>query len=492
MRCARIIDRGTDRKSRALLLGVLGFVLLAMGGHAQDAQMRSFTAPRYAVIGQDLTLHALVRNAGTSALDSFVVTMALDSTPLDTTVYKPSPNLPGDELYALQLDTPLNLPSEGPHEVAVWVQALPADGFAGNDTLRATVQGIPAGTQRTVLLEKTTCRNCGSCPLGVGELMDLAAQYPDRLIASVLHDNDQGTDSMTTADGEAIQNLLGAGRNPSGTIGRVTMPGLSEPFASHELWDVLVRGRMEHPSPITVTLDPSYDPASRELSLTVTAEAVAPVTGELRFNGFVLEDSIAGEGEGYAQRSYFNNNPASRWHQRGNPIQDFYHRDVLRDVLGNTSGDAQHLNDTLQPGDTRQQTYTTTLAPAWDASQVKLVGTVFQYFPANNAFEALNSAATPLAVATDRTTSKAATPRWHVGPNPSHGRLTLWREPTSRAPLQLRLRNAQGRLVVSRHYPPQAAGKRIRLDISQLPPGYYSLSLRSAGRHAVKKLLLAP
>lgn len=85
-------------------------------------------------------------------------------------------------------------------------------------------------------------------------------------------------------------------------------------------------------------------------------------------------------------------------------------------------------------------------------------------------------------------TQEGETPMLHVFPNPADERVVLVLPDNFTGTNRLRVVNALGQTVVDREMP--ASGKQMTLDVAELPAGAYGISVESAGKRAVARVVI--
>lgn len=234
---------------------------------------------------------------------------------------------------------------------------------------------------KKVILEHLTGAWCGLCPEGMVTMRQLSSNFPD-LIPVAMHVDDV----MTIPSGANLGELYtGSGVNAF-LLDRYLFP--DEQFVPFTFqYDPLaekVAERLAEPSPVALRWHSiSLDTLSRTLSASMSAhfdQAVASYN-DLRFNLWLLEDSVMQAGSTYAQVNYFDVAPGYFYTGAGNPMYDFPHRHVLRASLGNEYGTPASLPTpaAIAPQDSFVVTYTYSLPEHWNLAQLSLVGLVQNY-----------------------------------------------------------------------------------------------------------------
>lgn len=237
------------------------------------------------------------------------------------------------------------------------------------------------------LVEEYTGTWCASCAFGNVYFDHLADNYPNAIPVAI-------------HSGDVMQNLSVVlymtnyfDALPTFLYDRVDFPTNPEtaPAVSAYPWQTGL-DTLDHylemqynQAPIaTVGIDQSYDPITRELSATITANFIEDATGDFRLNCFVLEDSVTG-GPDYDQTnsnfSGWTGGPAYLQDLINSPaiIQGYVHNHVLREMLGTPEGADASIPASVMSGSTYSKTFTYTIPAEYNENQISLVGVIQRY-----------------------------------------------------------------------------------------------------------------
>ncbi len=260
--------------------------------------------------------------------------------------------------------------------------------------LAAMVLAIGASTLsaqapvKRVLVEEGTGAWCGYCPRGATTLINTIEKYPGRVIGVAVHNADQMSIANEPEYSAAYMNGY-----PNMTVDRKrfsasgTKPGMSD----GSIVGPIVQ-QMGTAAKVDVKLENLvYNSGSRTITVDVKADFVTSVTGDIRFNLYIIEDSVKGSGTGYDQANYMNGDNTSPWYGKGNPIKNFWHRHVLRATVGGTWGTPSVIPTSVQSGGSYTKSYTYKLPSTYNANRVSLVGLVQMYDASVDKREILNA-----------------------------------------------------------------------------------------------------
>ena len=184
-------------------------------------------------------------------------------------------------------------------------------------------------TNRNVILEEFTGRNCGYCPDGHRIANELMEANPNRFWPVNIHCGGYSPTSypnMNTYDGNHIYESFTVEGFPSGVVNRSTIEA-----QGRYSWQSLVNAQLNQVSECNIGGEVSIDPETRMATISVEVYYTSNSPYSQNFLTIaMLQDSILG-----SQADYDNYNP-SQW------VGDQYcHMHVLRDIItGGVMGDA--------------------------------------------------------------------------------------------------------------------------------------------------------
>ena len=198
-------------------------------------------------------------------------------------------------------------------------------------------------TNRNVILEEFTGRNCGYCTDGHRIANEIMANNPGRVWAINVHGGSFSPTTypnMNTTDGSAILGGFNVGSFPSGVVNRSTADA-----QSRSSWSSLTNTQLTQVAECNVGGEVNIDPVTRTATINVevyyTGNSIAT---QNYLTVAMLQDSILG-----SQSDYGDYNP-TQWLNG-----QYVHMHILRDVITDTWGEA--ISPTTQ-GTLISRTYT--------------------------------------------------------------------------------------------------------------------------------------
>jgi hypothetical protein len=220
---------------------------------------------------------------------------------------------------------------------------------------------------RTVLVEEITGVHCQNCPLGSQTLVALQQQYgAENLVIASIHA--AGNFSLPfassqydfrTAKTQELANYIGALEGfPTASINRRLLPNETSIFITpHTRWGGEIAQDLQTDPSLAVTLENTFNPASRALSIKVGILPDQSLSGEHRLTILITQDSIV-------DPQLFGSTL----------ITNYVHRHVVRDVVTAPSGDI--ITEPLEVGQLVNKTFNFSLPADWEAKYCSVIAFV--------------------------------------------------------------------------------------------------------------------
>lgn len=198
-------------------------------------------------------------------------------------------------------------------------------------------QGSVTG-ERVILVEEFTGVGCQNCPGGSAQLENLLAIYPDNLIAVSIHVGffaspvqwhpDQKFDFRTKDGDDLVKNYFGSEPQayPSATINR-ELTDAGSLFRVLTAWAGTIEEEIKEGSSAKLTMERTYDTASRELAVDIDILALSELPEDVRVSVIITESGIVDYQKDLNEP---NNNG---W------IAEYVHKHVLRDIVSPFDGE---------------------------------------------------------------------------------------------------------------------------------------------------------
>ncbi len=206
-----------------------------------------------------------------------------------------------------------------------------------------------AQVTRKVLMEEYTGTWCPNCPDGHDTIKKILLDHPNRVVVVGMHNNDAYTIPYETAM-EAAMQVSGF---PRATIDRDSFPTANYFAMSRWFWTDAVVDRLNTPSPVQITMTPSYNGTNRQVTVKVDYTFKAAVNYETHLTCVLLEDNIMAAQSG--------------------ATGTYTHKDVSRALLSADNWGDINNPSSVSVNQSFSKTYTYTLPAAWDANYITAV-----------------------------------------------------------------------------------------------------------------------
>jgi thiol-disulfide isomerase/thioredoxin len=275
-------------------------------------------------------------------------------------------NIAMNGIYNFTHSTQLNVSSANTSSLTIWIEH-PADLDTSNNTLMASVAGVTYIPTKRVVFEEATGTWCGWCPRGAVGLETLAQNYPGSAIGIAVHNGD----NMTVA---AYDGGMNVGGYPSGHVDRAILDVDPGQFVSY------YSDRINVISPVDISATAIFDPATRNIDINLSAEFVATLSGDYRFNAVILEDEVGP----FSQANYYSGGGAGPlvspisgfdWAAATDPVNVIFDH-VARAILGGFDGTANSIPSAITAGSIHTFNYTHSLPATENENKVHVVGMV--------------------------------------------------------------------------------------------------------------------
>lgn len=200
----------------------------------------------------------------------------------------------------------------------------------------------PESSARRVLIEEFTGVRCVNCPQGTDEILNLQGLYGENVLAVAIHAGffaQKYPDSkfdFKTEKGQQIESWLGAPIGyPSAVINRRKFVGEQNFQLPRQSWAGHIANELKKDPAVSINIETTFDPFSRNLSVKVFVVAEENISGESRITIMLTEDNII--------------DPQANVAESSGRTTAYNHKHVLRDIL--TSFDGNTLSQRMIAGD---------------------------------------------------------------------------------------------------------------------------------------------
>lgn len=269
--------------------------------------------------------------------------------------------------------------------------------------LVAGIQQVIAQVSRTVLIEQFTGTWCGNCPEDINYIDKILTDYPTNVIPVFMHgstpyyyDNHENGDTMYCNYGGYLMYYYQPQGFPSVMIDRINLTPYLGPSSTPQVFTGAITGGHNYiedivadevfvPSPVSIQIATTYSKTTGVANATVTANFVDTASGDITITCLLVEDKVTGSAY-YDQNNYFGehcSNPDGDCEFYDYPCviatdltgpRPFYHRNVVRANMSPIWGSS--LPSSISAGQSFSKSYSYTLDPSWNDTNVKVVAFV--------------------------------------------------------------------------------------------------------------------
>ncbi len=428
---------------------------------SDDPALSSLDIDAYVVNPSNVDIKGTITNSGLNTVTAIDVKWSDGTTTYTDNLT--GLNIPMNGTYNFTHSTQLNVNSTASNTIAVWIE-YSADLDITNNALSTDVAGVTYIPTKRVVFEEATGTWCGWCPRGAVGLETLAQSYPNTAIGIAVHNGD----AMTVA---AYDNGMNVGGYPSGHVDRAILDVDPGDFTSY------YNDRIGVISPVDVSAIANFDATTREISIDISAEFVANLSGNYRFNAVILEDEVGP----YSQANYYSGGGAGPlvspisgfdWAAASDPVSVTFDH-VARAILGGFDGTPSSVSSPITAGTVQTYNYTHTLPTSQNENNVHVVGMIID----NTSGEILNAISVSLSgipMGVNNINND-----FNIYPNPVKDVLVI--EGTYNT---VNIYDVAGKLVL-------ATDAQQAIDVSALSNGVYMLNINAENGTAIKKITIA-
>jgi hypothetical protein len=296
---------------------------------------------QYRGVGSDATMLGAIQNRGSDKITSYEVTYMVDGNPTKTETFSNlNINGLGTHIYTITEKVKKNVAGKYLADFKITkVNGIASDEDTTNNSfLDASVIYMSKVPAKNVLFEEFTTAACQWCPEGHFVAKGIETKFPE-LNAVNIHAG-FGTDQMTTPQANALAAKFAQGA-PTAMIDRQLIGGAYA--ISRTDWEDEITTAFTRTSPVGIKATNTYDPAAKRLKVDVEVGVYGYFSGSLRANCYIVNKVMSGTGTGWDQLNASNANSASAFYQKGNPILNYKHEKVERQLLAGTWGSTWKL-----------------------------------------------------------------------------------------------------------------------------------------------------
>lgn len=430
------------------------------------------------IVGIDAMPTVTVVNAGANAITSFDVTIDYNGNQYVQNVT--GQNLASTSSMDVVYSVPFPLVSGSMTATATVsnVNAGGADDDPSDDAISITVNPVVPAAGKMVVGEEATGTWCQWCPRGAVFMDKFEQDFGPFWAGIAVHNGDPMTNATYDT---GIGPLIGG--YPSALVDRggdVDPSGMTNDFYD----------RLQTPPTAFLSTTSTWDAATRELVVTVTADFQAAANNNYKLACVLTEDGVTGTGSGYNQSNAYagGGNGVMGGYEllpSSVPASQMVYDHVARAIEPSFAGDATSFPATVNSGDVHSKDYTFTLPADWDEQKINIIGMMMA--PNGRIDNASKSGIHDLASLSDlEQTFKG----FSIYPNPASTFAIVEIELEATSDVQMRLLDMSGKEVAARNYGSLETSSTIQLNTLELNAGVYLVELTVNGQRMTKRLVI--
>ncbi len=433
-------------------------------------------------------INIAVKNVGKEMINTFTLSYQVDDNEIVTEQFDPNYPTPNNVIVTDSFNVTWT-PEPGNYTIKVWINSVDgsSDQNLSNDTLVHSV--LVTGDQwdnKKVLLEEATGTWCGYCVNGVLTIEALEEAFNTdkiRVIPVAIHGNDQW--EIENAE-DILANYCG-GSYPKGWVDRTKFFGEASVGMEVGKWGLYTDQQLANNAPMNVEIAASINLGSRMLEINTEANFYADIEGEMRFSCYILEDHLKAN-----QSNAYNGISGHPYYGLGDPIQNFDHKHVLREILEDPWGVQGELPTSVSNGDSYEHTFQYAIPSEFELQNVSVVCFVSKHSEDINEREVLNanvayySDFTPVGLNDLNSNANLL----KVYPNPAKTQFTVQWIDNESSDAQIELINYTGQSILTRTVNSKSGFIKETIKTENLSPGVYYIKASSEGFTAISKVIV--
>lgn len=454
-----------------------------------DLEMSEINMPASVLVeNAPFSVDVAIKNVGRKQVDVYSLCYQVDNGEVITQQFNPNYLTPNNVIVTDVFNTTWT-PIAGEFDIKVWVETVDGeiDDNLSNDTLihHVLVTG-DYWDNRKVLLEEATGTWCGYCVNGTYTIESLEEYYntdKTRFIPIGIH----GSDQFSTEYGDELLAAYSGGSYPKGWVDRTRFFGEASVGMEVAKWGQYTSEQVSINAPVNVEIEAYVNLESKTLEITSTADFYANIESEMRFNCFILEDNIIAP-----QSNAYNNTSGHPYYGLGDPIQDFNHMHVLRDVLEGAWGVQGELPNSVTSGDSFEHTFQYTIPEEFDMWNISVVCFVSKHNEDLTQREVLNANVSPFVdfIIINTNELSSGNTSLKIYPNPASDLITVQWFETENSATVIEVNNFMGQSVFKKELGTNKGLVKESIQLDDFTPGVYYISVISESFSATKKIVI--
>lgn len=440
--------------------------------------------------GAPATLGGVFRNLGNQTITSADISYSVNGGATVTRKSQPpSLNMATGDRQEITSTSPWTPAADGDYTIKLWLENLNSQGDQanGNDTITYKLLASTVVPDRKVVIEEKTGTWCGWCPRGFVGMDYMDSAYHNSVITIAVHNSDP---MVTTAYDNGIGSVAPGGY-PGGVIDRA-IPSDPNPRDLEDAYN----DRMKIIPVATVDIKGVVnDKATNTMSIDVESQFIVDAANvDYRFIAVVLEDSVTGNSNGYAQVNYYSSQSQNLplvgygfdWQAEPNPVpaSRMFYNDVARAIEPSFSGAANSVPANIAKNQMVNYSFSFTTPSNINNENMLEVAVLLVDNSNNEVINADKKKVDENAVGLDE--SMALLQGLQMYPSPAHTQVNIALDKKSTG--SLRITDIAGKMVRSLTFTEK---EMVKVNTADLLEGVYLVHMEIGGKSETRKLIIA-
>jgi len=437
------------------------------------------------LVGQNKTVEATVRNLGSDPITSYDITYDYNGTPVVENVTVTNLASLATENYTFTAPVTLAAGSMPLTVTVSNVNGAGQDANANDDAKSITINPIVPAPGKMVLGEEGTGTWCGWCPRGAVFMDFMEDTYSDFWAGAAVHNGDPMTDATyDTGLGTLISGY------PSSVVDR-------GPSANPNTMEQSFLQRIVIAPTAFLTNGATYDPSTRTLEVSVTADFQSAAAGDWRVGVILTEDGVTGTA-GYDQANSYSGGGAGvmgGYELLPNPVPaaQMVYDHVARSITPTFDGLTNSFPATIANGTSVTNCFSFVLPAAWDDTKMHIISFLRDPSGAmdNAGKETIASAVTNgyVPCSTGIIKAESTDASFNLFPNPTSGVTYIDVINNDDNSVNVSIMDMSGKIIAQRDYDVNGAAK-LPIATSGLSKGIYIVTLTIGDTKQQQKLMV--
>jgi len=438
--------------------------------------------------GQVVSPGVIVRNLGTTTINSFTINVNYDGTEYSQNVS--GLNLSSLAFYTVDFADEFTLEAGEQIATAVIsnVNGMGDDGDMEDDVKELVINPVVPAAGKMVVAEEATGTWCPWCVRGHVFMEYLTQQYENYFIGIAVHNADpMAFDAYDVPMGGMISGY------PSGLVDR-------GPEYDPSQFEIPFLERVQIDPTAFLENGATYDEETRELNVSVSTTYQTAASGNWKIALVLTENGVTGTGSDWAQANAYAGGAAGEMGGYEDlpatvPASQMVYEHVARFVSPNFGGLSNAFGTSMTAGQEFVHNFSVVLPVDWDASNIHMVGMVIA---PNGTID--NASYTTIEEAesngfVDGTDVvgilelSAPDAPFKIYPNPAADICNLNLQLREISHVVIEVYSADGRLVLSRDYGTLSGGNIFPINTSIWESGIYSIKLMTNEKYYTERLI---